>query len=64
MALRSSRPDRSRLDVQSSYFLRQGIARSLLVANAHRPTRNPLLLVPSFFGGWLVSEAADRKSVV
>ena len=58
MALRSSRPDRSRLDVQSSYFLRQGIARSLLVANAHRPTRNPLLLVPSFFGGWLVSEAA------
>jgi acetyl esterase/lipase len=46
------------LDVQSSYFLRQGIARSLLVANAYRPVRNPLLLVPSFLGSWVTSEAA------
>ncbi len=58
MALRSSRSDRSPLDVQSSYFLRQGVARAALVANAHRPTRNPLALVPSFFASWLATEAA------
>jgi len=58
MALRSRRRERSRLDVQSSYFLRQGVARSVLVANAYRPSRNPLALVPSFFGAWLASEAA------
>ena len=47
-----------RPDVQSSYFLRQGIARAALVANAYRPSRNPLLLVPSFFASWLTTEGA------
>jgi acetyl esterase/lipase len=58
MASRSRRRDRRRFDVQSSYFLRQGAARALLVANGYRPQRNPLLLVPSFAASWLVSEAA------
>jgi acetyl esterase/lipase len=55
MALRTAR---SRVDVESSYFLRQGIARALLVANAYRPTRSPMLLVPSFMASWLASEGA------
>lgn len=52
------RTDRPRVDVQSSYYLRQGAARALLVANAYRPQRHPLLLVPSFMSSWLVSEGA------
>lgn len=55
MALRRNR---STVDVRSSYFLRQGAARAALVANAYRPATHPLALVPSFFGSWLVSEAA------
>jgi acetyl esterase/lipase len=47
-----------RPDVQSSYFLRQGIARAALVLNAYRPRRNPLVLVPSFFASWITSEGA------
>ncbi len=42
-----------------SRLLRQGIFRSLLVANAFRPRkRNRFLTIPSFFAAWLTSEAA------
>lgn len=41
-----------------SKLLRQGLVRSALVANAYRPTMNPVALVPSFFASWLTTEAA------
>lgn len=41
-----------------SRLLRQGLLRTVLVANAYRPTQNPVALVPSFFASWLTTEAA------
>ncbi|MFN7148602.1 MAG: alpha/beta hydrolase fold domain-containing protein [Microthrixaceae bacterium] len=41
-----------------SVFLRQGALRAVLVANAYRPTRSRVGLVPSFFASWLTTEGA------
>jgi acetyl esterase/lipase len=42
-----------------SRLLRQGLSRAVLAVNARHPVpRNPVLTVPSFFGSWLVTEAA------
>ena len=37
-------------------YLAVSVAGALLVANAFRPLRRPLLLVPSFFAGWYTGE--------
>ena len=43
----------------TSRLFRQGLVRLVLAANAYRPRfRNRALTIPSFFAGWLVSEAA------
>ena len=43
----------------SSRLLRQGVVRAALVGNAYRPRqRHRVLTVPSFFAGWLTTEAA------
>lgn len=58
MGSKKARSDakRSRMDSQ---FLRQGIGRALLTANAHRPVGNSrVLLVPSFMSAWIYSEIA------
>lgn len=42
-----------------SRLLRQGVVRSVLALNAHRPVhRNQVLTIPSFFASWLTTEAA------
>ncbi|MFM7069751.1 MAG: alpha/beta hydrolase, partial [Actinomycetes bacterium] len=47
------------MSAASSRLLRQGLVRSVLAANAYRPRfRHRALTIPSFFAGWLTSEAA------
>ena len=37
-------------------FLAGSLLGALLVVNAFRPARHPLLVVPSFFAGWYTAE--------
>ncbi|MFZ4517235.1 MAG: alpha/beta hydrolase fold domain-containing protein [Microthrixaceae bacterium] len=47
------------MPVASSRLLRQGVLHAVLALNARRPVhRNRVLTIPSFFGSWLVTEAA------
>ena len=44
-------------------LLALGILFALLAANAHAPRHGALLLVPSFFSGWLTIEMAPHLLV-
>ena len=47
------------MSAPSSRLFRQGVVRATLVGNAYRPRhRNRVLTIPSFFAGWLTTEAA------